>query len=192
MNASAASELRVFQVFRAGTHKAMSGDAIAFSESDVSAIAAGYDVARQSAPLVLGHPADNGGALGKVISLVAAQGALFAVAEVSRALIDLVRSGRFKQVSSSFHTPGSANNPTPGTHYLRHVGFLGAMPPAVRNMQALSFCESADFADFSTGAASPVNQRHRIHAAAQSLLQAVPTMPYIEAASRIERALNRP
>ena len=45
----------------------------------------------------------------------------------------------FKKRSASFYPPGHPANPTPDRPYLRHVGFLGAQPPAVKGL--------ADFAD---------------------------------------------
>ena len=51
----------------------------------------------------------------------------------------LLKAGRFKKRSASFYPPGHPSNPTPDRPYLRHVGFLGAQPPAVKGL--------ADFAD---------------------------------------------
>ena len=69
----------------------------------------------------------------------------------------MVRAGRFKKVSASFYTPDSPHNPVPGVYYLRHVGFLGAQPPAVKGLAPVPVnfaegdteegCVSFDFAE---------------------------------------------
>jgi hypothetical protein len=61
-------------------------------------------------------------------------------------------TGRFKKISSSFYGPASPNNPVPGVYYLRHIGFLGAQPPAVKGLRASEFAEKEEgvieFADW--------------------------------------------
>lgn len=134
---------RLFQIFRAGTHTAMSGQPLTFSEDDLRQIAAAYpwQKAKNSAPLVLGHPADNRPTYGEVNALVVDGGRLFAHAIVSPGLLRAVKAGHYKKVSAAFHSPSARDNPVPGVWSLRHVGFLGAQPPAVKGMAALEFAE---------------------------------------------------
>ena len=83
-------------------------------------------------------------AYGAVGRLVYRDGGLYAEPSwVSPDLVELVRAGRYRKVSASFLPPGAAGNPAPGAFYLKHVGFLGAVPPAVKGMQGPSFCECA-------------------------------------------------
>lgn len=56
-----------------------------------------------------------------------------------------MKAGSYKKVSAAFYSPTSAGNPTPGTHYLRHVGFLGGQAPAVKGLQDIHFSEGEDF-----------------------------------------------
>ena len=51
----------------------------------------------------------------------------------------LVRDGRFPKVSASFYKPDYPKNPKPGVYYLRHVGFLGAHPPALPGLKPIEF-----------------------------------------------------
>jgi hypothetical protein len=44
-------------------------------------------------------------------------------------------------VSASFFSPGQEGNPEPSAYYLKHVGFLGAMAPAVKGLAPLNFSE---------------------------------------------------
>ena len=120
----------------------MSGVTIDFSEADVAAIAANYDPALHEAPLVVGHPAADLPAYGWVAGLSYADGVLSAVpTDVDADFADLVNTRRFGKISAAFYEPTSPNNPVPGVYYLRHVGFLGAQPPAVKGLRSPQFAD---------------------------------------------------
>jgi hypothetical protein len=132
--------MKKLHIFRAGKHTASGGDQIDFSETVVAQIAHGYDPAKHEAPIVIGHPASNGPAYGWVRSLSATGADLDAEPhQVDQSFMDMVAAGRFKKISASFYTPDAPNNPTPGSYYLRHVGFLGAQPPAVKGLRPVQF-----------------------------------------------------
>lgn len=65
-------------------------------------------------------------------------------AQVDDDFADLVRKGRYKKVSASFYPPKHPSNPNPNGFYLRHVGFLGAHPPAVKGLAAINFADDED------------------------------------------------
>lgn len=130
------------EIFRAGNHRAMNGTVLDFSEDTVHEIVDGYDPALHEAPLVVGHPKANEPAYGWVSSLDYADGVVVAEPDqVDAEFADMVNDGRFKKISASFFTPNNTNNPTPGKYYLRHVGFLGAQPPAVKGLKSASFAD---------------------------------------------------
>jgi hypothetical protein len=130
-------------IFRPGTHTAMSGVRLEFTEARLQAIAAGYSPAVHEAPLVVGHPRTDAPAYGWVQQLEFADGELRATPhQVDGAFAELVTSGRFKKISAAFYTPDAPGNPTPGEYYLRHVGFLGAQPPAVKGLRDASFSDA--------------------------------------------------
>ncbi len=132
-------------IFRAGRHTAMSGQSLAFSEVDVAGIARAYDPALHEAPIVVGHPKADAPAYGWVKSLRAEGAELFAEPDqVEPAFAEMVRAGRFKRISASFYPPKAAANPVPGSYYLKHVGFLGAQPPAVKGLKAAEFAEGGE------------------------------------------------
>lgn len=140
------------EIFRAGRHTAMSGKTLSFSAADLAASAAAYDPAVHEAPIVVGHPATDGPAYGWVERLAVDQDRLQATPrQVDPAFAELVVAGRFKYVSASFYAPDAPNNPKPGVWYLRHVGFLGAQPPAVKGLKPVSFAADeqgvVEFAD---------------------------------------------
>lgn len=132
-------------IFRPGRHTAMQGRTLEFSAADLAATAAAYDPALHEAPLVIGHPAANAPAFGWVAGLRADADGLFATPrQLEPAFAEEVRAGRYKKVSASFYVPDSPHNPKPGVFYLRHVGFLGAQPPAVKGLAPVQFAEGDD------------------------------------------------
>ncbi len=123
----------------------MSGAELAFSEADLAASAAAYNPALSEAPIVVGHPAHDLPAYGWIKSLAFADGGLEAEPDqVDPAFAEMVAAGRFKKISASFYPPESKNNPHPGVYYLRHVGFLGAAPPAVKGLRTPAFAAEDD------------------------------------------------
>ena len=154
--AGAGNGYRAIHIFRPGRHTSMQGATIDFGEGDLIATAKAYDPTRHEAPLVIGHPRADAPAWGWVGGLTADGGGLFAAPrQLDPAFAEMVRAGRFKKVSASFYTPDSPHNPVPGVYYLRHVGFLGAQPPAVKGLAPVNFaegdtdegCVSFDFAE---------------------------------------------
>jgi hypothetical protein len=133
------------QIFKSGKHTAMSGAALSFSETDLAATAAAYDPAKHEAPIVVGHPSNDGPAYGWVNSLSFADGGLDASpTQVNPEFAEMVKNGAYKKISAAFYAPDSPSNPVPGVYYLRHVGFLGAQPPAVKGMRNPSFAEKEE------------------------------------------------
>ena len=146
-----AKTIRRIHIFRPGTHTTAAGKAIDFSEADVARSVAVYDPARHEAPLVVGHPKDTAPAYGYVQSLTASEdGQIHALPhQVSSDFAELVESGAYKHVSASFYSPGSPTHPLAGTDdhdtwYLRHVGFLGAQPPAIKGLGPVEFAEGEE------------------------------------------------
>lgn len=138
----AAATPKPLQIFKPGRHTAMSGQQVAFSESDLQATVAAYDPAKHEAPLVVGHPKADAPAYGWVQALAFADGGIDATAhQVNADFAELVQAGAFKKISASFYSPDAPTNPVPGVYYLRHVGFLGAQPPAVKGLRSPSFAE---------------------------------------------------
>lgn len=129
------------EIFKAGTHRDDSGRTHTFTPAMLAEIAATYNKALREAPLTVGHPKDNLPAYGWVAKVyVNAEGNLAIDPEqVDPAFAEMVRAGRFKKRSASFYPPNAPHNPTPGRWYLRHVGFLGAQPPAVPGLKDIKF-----------------------------------------------------
>ncbi len=141
--------MKAFQIFTPGRHTAASGATLDFSEESLKAAVAAYDPALHEAPIVVGHPKDNHPAYGWIKSLSFADGAIVAEPDQLDAdFADMVAAGRFKKRSASWYLPDAPNNPKPGSLYLRHVGFLGAQPPAVKGLKEISFSEDEGIVEF--------------------------------------------
>jgi len=144
--------MQEFEIFRAGQHTAVSGATIGFSEADLAGAVTAYDPALHEAPLVVGHPVMDAPAYGWVESLRLNGDRLVATpSQVDAAFAELVETGRYKKRSASFYPPDHPANPKPGNWYLKHVGFLGAVPPAVKGLRPIAFGEVAgelEFADW--------------------------------------------
>lgn len=129
-------------IFRAGRHRTIGGQTVEFSEADLAAVAAAYDAAVHEAPLVIGHPKTDDPAMGWVSGLKCVGPRLEAdFRQMDPAFAEAVEAGRYKHVSAAFYAPDSPRNPKPGGYYLRHVGVLGAVPPAVKGLGPLTFAE---------------------------------------------------
>lgn len=127
-----------------GALTSMEGVQVSLTAADLQDIATAYNPGVHEAPLTIGHPTHDAPAYGWVKSLSFADGALNADCEQSTELGELVSKGHFKKVSASFYTPAAPGNPTPGKWALRHVGFLGAQPPGVKGLKAVSFAEAEE------------------------------------------------
>jgi len=129
------------EIFRTGDHVSAEGHRKTYTEADLDRIAA-YDRERHEAPVVIGHPASNAPAYGWVSRVYRDGQALKAdFADLDPAFVELIHAGRFKKRSISLYPDGT----------LRHVGFLGATPPAVKGLKDVTFAEGdATTFDFET------------------------------------------
>lgn len=117
------SESVTIAIAKTGTFTDSRGKSHTFTEKDFDEIAANYSGATEKAPLVFGHPEDDHPAYGWTEKVFRQGQKLFAqLAQVPDAVRKAVHNGSYKYVSMSLH---------PGGKRLRHVGLLGAVPPAI-------------------------------------------------------------
>lgn len=146
--------MNLIHIFRAGTHTDMHGRRINFSDADLNEIAQNYNPALHEAPIVVGHPKTDAPSYAWVSGIKKDRDGLKAEPrDIDPQFAELVKNRRYSKVSASFYCPESPGNPTPGKYYLRHVGFLGAQPPAIKGLKQVSFAEDeegvVEFADWS-------------------------------------------
>lgn len=141
------SKSKSIQIFRPGAH------APAITADQLKNTVDAYDVMKHEAPIVIGHPTDAGMAQGWIKSLDfndETQSLEAVPQQVNANFAQSVDAGEYKKISASFYLPNSKSNSAPGTYYLRHVGFLGAQPPAVKGMRPPQFSETETEADYCT------------------------------------------
>jgi hypothetical protein len=120
----------LIEIFKAGTHTDSSGNTREWTDKDLQEIASLYDPANHEAPIVIGHPDTDSPAYGWVESLKAEGGKLLAkLKDVAPEFKDRFKRGLYKKVSIALY-------PDLG---LRHIGFLGATPPAVKGLKQAIF-----------------------------------------------------
>ena len=138
-------------IFKVGTHTATNGQPMTASAEMLQSVADNYQPDTHEAPAVIGHPKDNHPAYAWVESLSfdEGEGVLYAnFNQVEPQFEQLIKDGRFKKRSASFYPPNHPSNPKAGTPYLRHVGFLGAQPPAIKGLK--DFTDFGDVGDLPT------------------------------------------
>jgi hypothetical protein len=120
------------EIFKTGLHADSGGNQKTWTEADLDQIVKQYNPRVHEAPVVIGHPVGNAPAYGWVEALK--REGKFLCAKL-KGLVpefgEMVRQGLFKKRSISLYP-----NLT-----LRHLGFLGAMPPAVKGLADVNFAE---------------------------------------------------
>lgn len=135
--------MTLIEIFKAGKRTDANGVELDITTEQLQQTVESYDPHFHEAPLVVGHPKMNAPAYGWVKALHLDGDVLKAEPhQVDPTFAEWVRSGRYKKISASFYLPDSPNNPNKGVLSLRHVGFLGAMPPAVKGLREPIFHET--------------------------------------------------
>lgn len=117
-------------IFKTGEHTDSNGNKRTWTEADLDKTISAYSPTDHEAPVVIGHPKDNAPAWGWVEGLKRDGQILFArLKDLVPEFTDMVKKGMFKKRSISLYPDGS----------LRHIGFLGAMPPAVKGLADIAF-----------------------------------------------------
>lgn len=130
------------EILRTGSFVGVGGVPVVIGTTELADIAASYDATRDPAPIVIGHPSANGPAYGWVSALRIVGDRLRAtIGRLDPGFRDVVRAGRYAKISASLYRPGTTESPRPGRWYLRHVGFLGAHPPAVKGLAPAMLAE---------------------------------------------------
>ena len=120
----------------------MNGREVSFTADDLDAIADGYDPSVRRAPIVIGHPRHDAPAYGWVERVEEEGTRLYAVAtDLAAPFVEWLEEEYYSERSASLWLPDQS--PT-GDWYLRHVGFLGAAPPAIPGLEAHQFADSGD------------------------------------------------
>ena len=119
------------ELFRAGDY----GNKGTFTNSDLDQVVKNFDPSFHEPPVVIGHPENDAPAYGWVDGLKREDNVLLGrLKQVDPKFEEMVKAGRFKKRSVSFYQTGKG-------WMLRHVGFLGALPPEVKGLANARFNE---------------------------------------------------
>lgn len=122
-----------FAIFKTGKHTDSTGNTKEWTEEDLDKIVESYDPQKHEAPIVIGHPKTNAPAFGWIERLKRVGDTLYAYPkQLANEFVEMVKQGLFKKRSISLYPDGT----------LRHVGFLGAQPPAVKGLPDVEFKDS--------------------------------------------------
>lgn len=120
---------RRMAIFKTGIHTDGAGQKKEWTLDDLTRMVETYDPAEHEAPVVIGHPLTNGPAYGWVKKIGIEGDTLWAETEIVPELDDLLQRGIYKKRSISLYEDGR----------LRHIGFLGATPPAIKGLPDIAF-----------------------------------------------------
>lgn len=120
------------EIFRTGTHTNSNGDEKSWTEKDLDSIVSKYNPQEHEAPIVIGHPKDNAPAYGWVEGLERKGSVLYAkLKDLVPEFVDMMKKGLYKKRSISLYPDMT----------LRHIGFLGATPPAIKGLADIKFSD---------------------------------------------------
>ncbi|EBW8391864.1 peptidase [Salmonella enterica subsp. enterica serovar Florida] len=137
--------MNLIHILKTGHYTDMYGRHYQFSESDLNDIMQTYDPTLHEAPIVVGHPRSDGPAYGWVGGVKrGSDGLSVEPRDVEPQFAELVKTRRYSKVSACLYGPDTPGNPTPGKYYLRHVGFLGAQPPAIKGLKPVTFADAGE------------------------------------------------
>lgn len=129
------------EIFHAGLQTDNKGKQHRIDKKFLEQVVSNYDESLHESPAVIGHPETNNPAFGWTKKLRVNGDKLEAqFADTNDDFEAMVRNGSFKKRSASFYldSPSAPGGKAP---YLRHVGFLGAQPPAVKGLRDIQFGE---------------------------------------------------
>ena len=137
------------QAFKAGTHTDSEGQSHKWDPKDVDTIAQQYNKRvdptnpeRHIAPVVIGHPKDDSPAYGWIDKAKAVGGKLYLkLSQLQPEFVDALKRGLYKTRSISLYPDLS----------IRHLGFLGGSPPAVKGLGPFKFAEEAPYSTYEFG-----------------------------------------
>jgi hypothetical protein len=128
-------------IFRTGVHTDDKGRKHTITHDFLAQVVANFNTQEHEPPAVIGHPQTDAPAFGWV-DAQRVEGDVLQVqfGQVDPAFEQMVSEGKFKKRSASFYLDAQT---APGGRApsLRHVGFLGAQPPAVKGLREIHFNE---------------------------------------------------
>jgi len=145
-------------VLQAGTYRDLHGNTVEIGAELMRALADSYDERLYAAPVVIGHPQHDSPRYGTVVEPRHTGADMdVGLTQLDPAFVDAHRAGRYPQRSLSFWPAAHPSNPTPGRPYIRHLGFLGGAPPAIKGLRPAELAADAEgVVELALDAAAPL------------------------------------
>lgn len=125
-------EEKYCEIFRTGKHTSANGVTKDWTTGDLDTMVKNFYEKNPDVPLVVGHPKTNDPAFGWFKDVKRIGEKLYACfKQVAPEFAEAVNSGKLKTRSISVYPDGT----------IRHLGWLGAMPPAVKGLAGFQFQE---------------------------------------------------
>ena len=126
-------------VFKTGKQTDSSGNEKDWTEQDLDTMVSNYLPEENEAPIVIGHPDNNAPAWGWIETLKRDGDTLYAkVKDLVPEFAEMLKKKMFKKRSISLYPDLK----------LRHIGFLGAAPPAVKGLPDFAFTDETKITSF--------------------------------------------
>lgn len=145
----------LIEIFKTGVHTASQGQILNVTKADLDRIVANFDPNKHDVPVVIGHPKSDHPAWAWVKSLIRIGEKLFyQEKDTVPAFDEMRRLKMFKKRSISLYPGGM----------LKHVGWLGAQPPAIKglndaNFAAANCCDTFEFSENEEGIVQEYNEK---------------------------------
>ncbi len=139
------------ECFVIGTHTDSKGRTATYSEADLLQMQ--KNTPRRTAPIVIGHPQANHPAYGWNDDIKVEGGKLsIKFDQVNEDFAEMDKNGAFKKRSLSI---GKNQD---GEYYIRHVGWLGAKPPAIKGLADVEYNDGEDAVVYEFGETEAINE----------------------------------
>jgi hypothetical protein len=121
------------KVFTTGSHTDSNGNKKVWTTADLDKIVDSLNPTYHEPPVVIGHPSDNAPAFGWVAAAKRLGSDLYLqYKDIAPEFKEWRLKGLFKKKSISVYPDGS----------LRHIGYLGGMPPAIKGLPDYAFSDA--------------------------------------------------
>lgn len=123
------------EIFKTGTNTDSAGITKVWTTEELDTIVRNFSQKKSLVPVVIGHPKENNPAYAWVDKVKRVGERLFCTfKQVTPEFAEWVNKGLYKNRSISLYPDLT----------LRHVGFLGAVPPAIKGLEQFQFSQSED------------------------------------------------
>lgn len=144
------------EVFKTGIHTDSSGNTRQWTAEDLDKICETYnnqpEETRHEAPVVIGHPVTDSPAYGWVEKLERRGNVLYAkLKDLAKEFVEWVKKGLYRKRSIALYE----------NLMLKHIGFLGGVPPAVKGLADPQFDENLGSFEFEFEEADKNEQSRR-------------------------------